>query len=330
MEINSLERVVVNDSLQWLLVRGKSDKPLIIHVQAGPGIPIIPEAHTMQKQLHLENDYLVAYWDQRACGKSYSKETDPQTINFSQLRDDIIICTKYLLGKYKKEKAILVGYSIGATLSLMAASKNKQIFERLFLVGIDIDVPAANKFAIEFAMSKAREKNKTGLLKQAVALSKTPINNTRLFQKRAKLLTDLGGIKANSSYNKLMMTSVSNMIFSKAYRLADISKTAKGMEFCQSALLSELNELDLFKTIRSTDVPVHFIQGKLDAIAPYEIAVSYYKYLDAKNKSFDSFEHSAHLPHYDEPEKFAKILRNRINRPDQTKAGGSPIDQSLL
>jgi pimeloyl-ACP methyl ester carboxylesterase len=313
MEINSLERVVVNDSLQWLLVRGKSDKPLIIHVQAGPGFPIIPEAQAMQRQLHLENDYLVAYWDQRACGKSYSKETDPQTINFSQLRDDIIICTKYLLGKYKKEKAILVGYSIGATLSLMAASRNSKIFERLFLVGIDVDVPAANIYVMEFAVARAKEKNNRRLLKQAVDLSKTPINNSRLFQKRAKLVTDLGGIKANGSYNQLMMSSVSNMIFSKAYSWSDIPKTIKGMEFCQNALLTELNELYLFDKVKSVDVPVHFIQGKLDAVAPYEIGVKYYKFLDAKNKSFDSFDHSAHMPHYDEPEKFAKTLRNKIN-----------------
>jgi hypothetical protein len=47
--------------------RGKSaDAPLLIHVQAGPGLPMIPEAYTMEKQLHLENNFLVAYRDQRA------------------------------------------------------------------------------------------------------------------------------------------------------------------------------------------------------------------------------------------------------------------------
>ena len=61
MRINYLEKVMINDSEQWILVRGKSSEvPLIIHVQAGPGFPMIPEAHTMDKNLHLENDYLVA------------------------------------------------------------------------------------------------------------------------------------------------------------------------------------------------------------------------------------------------------------------------------
>ena len=232
MRINYLEKVMINDSEQWVLVRGKSsDAPLIIHVQAGPGFPMIPEAHAMDKNLHLENDYLVAYWDQRACGKSFTKETDPKTINFSQLTDDIICCTKYLLGKYRKEKAIVVGYSMGATLALMAASKDKSIFDRLFLVGMDVDLPVANKYAIEFAMSKANEKNKRVLLKQAIDLHKIPINNAKQFQKRAKLLTDLGGITTRRNYNQLLMATISNMISSKAYRLRDIQKTIKGMEF---------------------------------------------------------------------------------------------------
>ena len=67
MRIDNLENVTINDSKQWILVRGRSiDASLIIHVQAGPGFAMIPEARAMEKNLHLEDDYLVAYWDQRA------------------------------------------------------------------------------------------------------------------------------------------------------------------------------------------------------------------------------------------------------------------------
>jgi len=314
MTFKSLEKIRINNSGQWLLVRGKStNNPLILHVQAGPGLPIIPEAGTMEKLLHLENNYLVAYWDQRACGKSFSKKTDPEAINFSQLTDDIIYCTKYLLKKYKKEKAILAGYSIGATLALMAAAKNRNIFDRLFLVGMDIDVPTANKYAIEFAISKAKEKNNATLLKQAIDLSKISITNARQFQKRAKLLADLGGIKKDSSYNQLLISTISNMIFSNAYRLSDIPKTIKGMEYCQNALLPEFDTLNLFDRIKSIEVPVHFIHGKQDGVVPYQTAVKYYEYLQANKKTFTCFDNSAHMPHYDEPGKFAKLLRDTIN-----------------
>ena len=87
MEINNLEKINVNNSEQWILVRGKNpDAPLILPVQAGPGLPMIPEANALEKLLHLENNYVVAYWDQRGCGKSFNKNIDPKTINFSQFK----------------------------------------------------------------------------------------------------------------------------------------------------------------------------------------------------------------------------------------------------
>ena len=311
---NNLEKVTINSSEQWILVRGKSvNATLIIHVQAGPGLPIIPEANAMKKLLHLEDDYLVAYWDQRACGKSFNKNIDPKTINFSQLADDIISCTRYLVEKYKKDKAVIIGYSMGATSSLIAAQKDSKIFDSLFLVGIDIDVPSANKHAIEFAISKSKETNNRKFVTQAVDLSNTPITSARSFQKRAKLLTNLGGIKIKTSYNQLLISTFSNILFSRAYCLSDIPKTIKGMEFCQNAFLPELNKLNLFDKIKSVDIPVHFIQGKQDSVSPYEIAVDYYNYLQADTKTLTSFENSAHFPHNDEPRKFANLIKKTIN-----------------
>jgi len=60
-------------------------------------------------------------------------------------------------------------------------------------------------------------------------------------------------------------------------------------------------------------VPVHFIQGKLDGIAPYQTAVEFYEYLQADVKTFTGFENSAHMPHYDEPEKFSALIKEMIN-----------------
>ena len=84
------------------------------------------------------------------------------------------------------------------------------------------------------------------------------------------------------------------------------------MEFSQNALLPEFNELNLFHMIESIGIPVHFVHGKHDAISPHQTAVKYYEYLKANQKTFTSFDHSAHLPHYEEPEKFSKLLRNTI------------------
>ena len=313
MNINSLDRLSINNSEQWVLVRGKNhEAPLIVQAQAGPGLPMIPEANSMNRLLHWENDFLVAYWDQRACGKSFNNNITPESVNITQMTDDLISITEQLLEKYNKEKAILIGYSIGATISLMAASKNSKLFSQLFLVSTDIDITQANKYAIEFAIKKAEKNNKPKLLRQANDLQNIEISTDKLFQQRAKLLSNLGGMMSGKNYTDILRSTIFNMLTSKAYRLNDIPKTINGMSFCQNALLAELNTLDLFKQVKEVDCPVHFMHGTQSGIAPYQLAIDYYDYLKSPCKMFTTFEHSAHMLQYDEPEKFASVIRENI------------------
>lgn len=309
-----LEKININNSSQWVLVRGKNiDAPLLIHVQQGPGLPMISEANEMEKNLHLENNFLVAYWDQRGCGKSFSKNILPETINLEQMADDLITCTKYLLTKYNKNKAIIAGYSIGATISLIAAAKDSTIFSVVFATGVDVDIPYANKYALDFAMNKAVAGNNKKLIRKINELKGQPIVETKKFQQRAEILTNLGGIKADSNYNNLLLSSVKNILFSRYYGIGGLIKTMKGMAFCQNALLAELNSFNLFQKVKKVSVPVHFIQGSLDAIAPPAKGKAYYEQLQAADKSFTVFENSAHMPQYEESEKFSNLITSFLN-----------------
>jgi proline iminopeptidase len=314
MPVNRLEKLNINNYDQWVLIRGKNiDAPLLIHVQAGPGLPMISEATAMEKNLHLENKFLVVYWDQRGCGRSFNKNIPAESINLTQMADDLITCTKCLLKKYNKNKAVIVGYSIGATISLMAAAKETNIFSAIFAAGIDLDIPYANQFALDYAMSKAVVRNNKKLIQKINELNRQPIVETKKFQQRAEILTNLGGIKAGSNYNRLLLDTVKNILFSRYYGIGGLIKTMKGIAFCQNALIPELNDFNLFKIVTKVSVPVHFIQGALDGIAPPVKGREYYEQLQAVNKSFTVFEKSAHMPQYEESEKFSKLILSYSN-----------------
>lgn len=310
MEINSLEKVQVNGSAQWLLVRGKkAHAPLMIQVQAGPGLPMISEANALNRLFNWEDDYVVAYWDQRGCGKSFNKSLDPEAITLDQLTDDLLTVASHLVKKYRKQKALLVGYSIGATISLLAAAKHSSLFDAVFVVGVDIDLPYANRFALDFAREKAIEKNKKNLLLKIDKLSALPIATSKLFQARAKIITDLGGIILNSSYNQVFVNTLRNLLTCKHYSFLDVIKAIQGMEFCQNALLTEMNQLNLFERQLQIDVPLHFLQGVNDGVAPLAVAKKYFEDVSAREKTFTVFEHSAHLPQFDEPKKFYECIK---------------------
>jgi len=161
---------------------------------------------------------------------------------------------------------------------------------------------------LDFSMEKAAAGNNKKLIRKIIELKRQPIVETKGFQQRAEILTNLGGIKAGSNYNRLLLSTVKNILFSRYYGIGGLIKTMKGMAFCQNALIPELNNFNLFKRVTQVSVPVHFIQGALDVIAPSVKGKDYYEQILAVNKSFTVFENSAHMPQYDESEKFSNLI----------------------
>jgi proline iminopeptidase len=313
MSISNLEKMNINNSTQSVLVRGQNIyNPLLIHVQAGPGFPMIAEADEMEKNLHLEKDFLVAYWDQRGCGLSYSRNIAPETINLEQMTNDLIECARQLTRKYNKSNVIVAGYSLGATISVLAAEKDRSLFKSIVVAGIDVDVPYANSFALDFATNKASAKGDKKLLKEIAGLRQHPIIDATRFQQRAKILANLGGVNSTVSFNSLALRTARNILFSKHYGVRGFIKAIRGMSFSQNALLPEFDSFNLFDRVRRLSVPVHFAQGVLDAIAPLSRGKVYYERLEAPNKTFTVFENSAHMPHYEEPLKFASLIRSAV------------------
>ena len=63
------------------------------------------------------------------------------------------------------------------------------------------------------------------------------------------------------------------------------------------------------------DLPVYFFEGIYDYTCSYTVAKDYFEKLKAPVKGFYTFEHSAHSPIFEEPEKMLKdFAGGRIGR----------------
>src|SRR5215475_15015406 len=83
--INKLEAVGIGGTTQWVLLRGRdTSNPVLLLIQQGPGLPMINEAGAIERNLHLEEEFVVAYWDQRACGKSFRNTIPAQSMTIDQ------------------------------------------------------------------------------------------------------------------------------------------------------------------------------------------------------------------------------------------------------
>lgn len=79
-----------------------------------------------------------------------------------------------------------------------------------------------------------------------------------------------------------------------------------------SSMWDEMIDTDLSKQVPELDLPVYFFEGIYDYTCSYTEARSYFEKLKAPVKGFYTFEHSAHSPLFEEPEKVQKILQEDV------------------
>jgi len=73
-----------------------------------------------------------------------------------------------------------------------------------------------------------------------------------------------------------------------------------------------LRARDFRVTAAKLEVPVYFVIGRHDYNVPFELARDYFDRLDAPRKQWIWFESSAHMPNFEEPEKFNKFMLEQV------------------
>jgi len=126
-------------------VRGqRRTNPLLLIVQMGPGFPTINEAGWFRGRLRLEDDFVVAYWDQRACGKSFNSRIPPESMTLERMTDDTLEVLEVLCRHVDAERAYVLGFSLGGTVATLAAAQDARRVRSLVTVGVDVDFDTAD------------------------------------------------------------------------------------------------------------------------------------------------------------------------------------------
>jgi len=314
MEIDKLEAFQVAGATQWIRVRGAdASNPVLLLVQQGPGLPMINEARRIERLLRLEQAFTVVYWDQRGCGRSLREKKDRRDISLELMVGDTVTLLGLLRDRFSG-KTYVAGFSFGATIAAFAAAQRPDLVTTLVAAGTDIDGAAAAKCAYDFALGTARQRSNRRAIRQLDAIGPPPHLRSKQFSTRARWAANFGGVTSNETYASLVRELLASLVRSRDYSPGDIVRTVRGISATQAALLAELAELDLVRTLPRLEVPVVMVQGRLDQVAPAGAAERYYDALVAPSKQLVWFENSAHTPHLEEPKKFRALL-------EQVRAG---------
>jgi pimeloyl-ACP methyl ester carboxylesterase len=79
-----------------------------------------------------------------------------------------------------------------------------------------------------------------------------------------------------------------------------------------SILWDKMMATELSQEVPELALPVYFFHGIYDYTCSYPLAKEYFEKLKAPMKGFYTFEHSAHSPLFEEPEKVQRILREDV------------------
>ncbi|MBO3753222.1 alpha/beta hydrolase, partial [Streptosporangiaceae bacterium NEAU-GS5] len=295
MMIDTLEAVQFGGITQWMRIRGTDQhNPVLLLMQYGPGLPIINETRRFERLLRLEEAFTVVYWDQRGTGLSLRNAN--AEISKALMISDTVSMLEWLSERFGS-RIFVAGFSFGAMYAAYAATQRPDLVAALIATGMDIDVPMAEKWAYEFVRETARQRGNKRALRQMDKIGPPPHLDVKKFSTRARWAFNFGGVTTNWSYNDEARTLVASLLRSPDYTVADLIRTVRGATSSTAALLPDLADTDLVRTVPRLEVPIVLVQGRLDQVAPGEAAQRYYEAVTAPSKDLVWFDTSAHSPH---------------------------------
>jgi pimeloyl-ACP methyl ester carboxylesterase len=311
----ALERVPVNGTRQWVLLRAEDvANPVLLFVHGGPGTS---QLTLMRRNTRpLERHFIVVNWDQRRAGKSFAAGADAGAMTMGQFVDDIVALSAQLAVRFRKERILLVGHSWGSAIGMLAVSRRPDLFSAYVGIGQVSCVAASEALSYQWTLDQARRASDTAAIATLRAIGPPPYAGPgwrSRFMTARRLLGRYGG-EYHGSSNGAFGIVLKNLVVSREYTLVDRINFFRGIFQSLDALFPEMYRTDLFAEVPEVNVPVYFCLGRHDFEVPSALSAQYFEVLKAPRKQLVWFERSAHMPNTEERDAFNAFMV-RVVRP---------------
>ncbi|HMA41493.1 MAG TPA: alpha/beta fold hydrolase, partial [Gemmatimonadales bacterium] len=240
--IDKTVELIINRSAQRVrMCAERAGLPPMLIVQAGPGFPLLHEVRKFQRRLHLESDFLVAYWDQRGCGAG--SRHDAESVSLEQQVKDVRAVLQWLHDE-TKQAVIILGISLGATFTLQAVQDESNRVKAVIAISPDADTARSDAAAHAFLQEQTGRARSRRSRDRLAKLGAPPYTTATTIQSRARLLTDLGAIERGRTFNSLLAETLYGMI--RAYGPLGTANALRNMNLIQNRMLPPLASLNLF------------------------------------------------------------------------------------
>ena len=307
--IACLEKVEIGGIKQCILIRGHdTSNPLLLLLHGGPGSAEMPMAHRFDTEL--EKHFIMVNWDQRGAGKSFSRKIPKESMNVEQFISDTHELVLMLKKRFNKEKIYLVGHSWGSQLGSLVVHRFPEHFHAYIGIGQVVNLYKNEEISYQYTLDEAKKRENKKAIKALEAIQPyTGIEYKKLRIQRKWLNKFGGAMKAYKSQLAFLRLGLS----APEYSLRDFFKFIRGMLFSvKSGMWPDLFKYNLDEIIKEYKVPIYFFIGKYDYNTPFELSEDFFKKVSAPIKKYIWFENSAHMPNFEENQKYTELLITKI------------------
>ena len=286
------------------------DNPVLLLVSSGPGTDdyVFTDKY---KDMHIEDEFTVVYWDYRYMGIAYNSNADVDSVNLDNLLDDTYAVTEYLKERFGKDKIYIMGFSGGSHIALREVERHPEnYYAYIGMAQVVTDSEENDTLMYEFmrGVFEARgDKIKLNKLEDVVTHLDSGNIKCKDWFAYVNLLHDAGGgtILDKSEFEGITWP----ILTCGCYTLAEKINYVRGMKMYRKApLASELDGFDYRESIPSLEVPAFFISGEKDYNCPWELVQDYCDSLTASQKGFYKISGSAHSPLWENPDETMAAL----------------------
>ena len=303
--VAELTRVEIGGHDLALMIRGHSDKnPVLLFLAGGPGGS---ELGAMRRHSQaLEDDFVVATFDQRGTGKSYDQLDPADTMTLDGAVADAVAVTNYLRDRFDEEKVYLIGQSWGTTLGVLAVQQHPELYRAYVGVGQMVSQAATDKIFYDDTLEWAREEGNTDLVDTLEANGPPPY--TDILHYEAALSHQMEVHPYDHSANSEGSGEMSENLLVEEYTLLEQVHILGATLDVFAALYPQLQDIDFRTQATSLEVPVYLAQGRHEAPGRQLLAQEWFKQLSAPSKDLTYFDTSGHRPLWQQPAEFHDLM----------------------
>lgn len=264
--IAKMQMVPLGNTKQSVIIRGEDCRnPVLLLVHGGPGSAETPLFRYYNAEL--EKSFVVVYWDQRGCGKSYTEQDANAPLSIQMFVQDLCDLAIYLKKFLVKKKIFLLAHSWGTLIGILAVSQHPELFYAYVGTEQVASMPESELLSYQFTLSEAKEQQNEKAIRELTEIGE-PKNGVYTsgitgIRTQRKWLNYFGGaIYGSKSIGKF----IRRYFTSQEYNILDIVRFFKSLNAPARNKLSqgEFLKTDLFNTIKKVEIPIYFFLGRHD------------------------------------------------------------------